>query len=173
VTRPQPAVPPGPAPTHPVDVFLVLFDGDKVLLALREGTGYRDGWWNVPSGKLEYHEDALTGIRREAHEEIGVRFADDEPGFAGVVHHRNPEGQSRIALVFAAEYDMCRHGEPVNREPHKCAEIGFRSTDCPRTRCPTPVPPSTPGTPAAGYGSADGIDRRWRRSSHPALASRP
>ena len=73
-------------------------DGDTVLLALREGTGYRDGWWNVPSGKLEYHEDALTGIRREAHEEIGVRFADDEP-FAGVVHHGNPEGRGRIAAV--------------------------------------------------------------------------
>lgn len=108
-----------------MDVFLLLTDADRILLALRDGTGYRDGWWNVPSGKLEYAEDALTGIRREAHEEIGVRFTDDEPRFAGIVHHRNPEGQGRIALVFAAEYDVRRHGEPVNREPHKCAEIGW------------------------------------------------
>lgn len=127
MTLPQPAVPPVEVPTHPVDVFVVLFDDDKVVLGLREGTGYRDGWWSVPSGKLEYQEDALTGVRREAFEEIGVRFSGDEPRFAGVVHHRNPEGQGRIALVFAAEYDARRHGEPVNREPHKCADIRWTS----------------------------------------------
>ncbi|BEL12980.1 hypothetical protein Q0Z83_111710 [Actinoplanes sichuanensis] len=110
-------------PQHPVDVFLMFTDGDRILLALREGTGYRDGWWNVPSGKLEHDEDALTGVRREAFEEIGVRFTGDEPRFAGVVHHRNPEGQGRVALIFAAEFDASRHGEPVNREPHKCADI--------------------------------------------------
>jgi 8-oxo-dGTP diphosphatase len=122
--RPEPAVPP---PHHPVDVFLLLTDADRILLALREGTGYRDGWWNVPSGKLEYQEDALTGVRREAFEEIGVRFTGDEPRFAGVVHQRNPEGQGRIALVFTAEFDVRRHGEPVNREPHKCAAIRWTS----------------------------------------------
>lgn len=114
-----------------MDVFLLLTDAERILLALRDGTGYRDGWWNVPSGKLEYAEDALAGIRREAHEEIGVRFTDDEPHFACVVHHRNPEGQGRIALVFAAEYDMRRHGEPANREPHKCAEIRWFPIDEP------------------------------------------
>jgi hypothetical protein len=32
------------APTHPVDVLLILTDGDRVLLALRDGTGYAAIW---------------------------------------------------------------------------------------------------------------------------------
>jgi 8-oxo-dGTP diphosphatase len=130
----------GQAPTHPVDVFLLLIDGDQILLALREGTGYRDGWWNVPSGKLEYQEDALAGVRREAFEEIGVQFAGDEPRFAGVVHHRNPEGQGRIAVVFTAAFDARRHGEPVNREPHKCAGLRWTAiNDLPANTVPYTV----------------------------------
>lgn len=124
--RPKPAVPP---PHHPVDLFLLLTDADRILLGLRSGTGYADGSWNVPSGKLEYHEDAVSGVRREAYEEIGVRLTGDEPRFVGVVHQRNPEGQGRIALVFTVEFDAGRHGNPVNREPHKCAEIRWASID--------------------------------------------
>jgi len=51
-------------PVHPVDVLLLLVDGDHVLMALREGTGYADGQWNLPSGKLELHEDAVSAIIR-------------------------------------------------------------------------------------------------------------
>lgn len=58
-------------PTHPVAVLLVLADGGRVLLVLREGTGYADGMWNLPSGKLEPGEDVLTVVIRETREEIG------------------------------------------------------------------------------------------------------
>ncbi|HEX5201644.1 MAG TPA: hypothetical protein VFW27_17085 [Actinoplanes sp.] len=34
----------------PVDVFLVLTDGDRVLMGLRRNTGFADGQWNLPSG---------------------------------------------------------------------------------------------------------------------------
>jgi 8-oxo-dGTP pyrophosphatase MutT (NUDIX family) len=124
-----------------VDVFLLLIDGDRVLLALREGTGYADGQWNLPSGKLELDEDAVTGIRREAAEEIGVHFDGDEPHFVAVVHHRNPE-HGRIGLIFTAQFDVDRHGEPVNQEPHKCGGIRWFPLDA--------IPPNTyPYTVAA------------------------
>lgn len=32
-----------------IDVLLLLIRGDTVLLALRAGTGFADGWWNLPS----------------------------------------------------------------------------------------------------------------------------
>ena len=54
----------GTAPRHPVDVFLLLTDVDRVLLALRSGTGYADGQWNLPSGKLEFGEDAISAVIR-------------------------------------------------------------------------------------------------------------
>ncbi len=35
--------------TSIIDVLLLLVRDDQVLLALRSGTGFADGWWNVPS----------------------------------------------------------------------------------------------------------------------------
>jgi 8-oxo-dGTP pyrophosphatase MutT (NUDIX family) len=104
-------------------VLLILTDADHVLLALREGTGYADGQWNLPSGKLEYGEDAISGVVREAREEIGVQLAPDEPRMVATVHHRNTAGHARVGLIFTAAHDPARHGEPVNAEPHKCAKI--------------------------------------------------
>jgi len=103
---------------HPVDVLLLLTGADRVLLALRAGTGYADGQWNLPSGKLELGEDALSAVIREAREEIWVQLATDEPRMAAVVHHRNAAGLARVGLIFAVAYDPGRHGEPVNAEPH-------------------------------------------------------
>lgn len=111
------------APTHPVDVLLILTQGDHVLLALRDGTGYADGMWNLPSGKLETGEDAISALIRETREEIGVQLAPDEPRMTAIVHHRNAAGLARVGLVFTVKHDSARHGEPVNAEPHKCAKI--------------------------------------------------
>jgi 8-oxo-dGTP pyrophosphatase MutT (NUDIX family) len=113
----------GAAPLHPVDLFLILHDGASVLLALRQNTGYHDGRWNLPSGKLEHGEDAPSGIRREAREEIGIHLSEVRP--VATVHHRVSPTHARIGLVFAAPYDPAAHGEPVNAEPHKCVEIGW------------------------------------------------
>jgi len=104
-------------------VLLILTDGDHVLLALRDGTGYADGQWNLPSGKLETGEDAVTALVRETGEEIGIDLRPDEPRMVATVHHRNMAGLARVGLVFTAPHDPTRHGEPVNAEPHKCAKI--------------------------------------------------
>lgn len=117
------------APTHPVDVLLILTSGEQVLLALREGTGYADGMWNLPSGKLEVGEDAASALVREAREEVGVTLDHREIRMIGTVHHRNALGLGRIGLVFAVVHDVHRHGEAVNLEPHKCAKIEWFAGD--------------------------------------------
>jgi 8-oxo-dGTP diphosphatase len=123
--------------THPVDVLLLLSDGDRVLLSLREGTGYADGKWVLPSGKLEVGEDVVGAVLREAAEEVGLRLNREEVRLAATVHHRSRAGQGRVGLFFAAEYESTRHGEPVNSEPHKCAEIAwFPATDLPANTYP-------------------------------------
>lgn len=116
-------------PTHPVDVILILTAADHVLLALREGTGYADGMWNLPSGKLETGEDVVSAIIREAREEIGVTIDPDEPQMVTTVHHRNAVGLARIGLVFTVEHNTLRHGEAANTEPHKCAKIEWFPVD--------------------------------------------
>jgi 8-oxo-dGTP pyrophosphatase MutT (NUDIX family) len=112
-------------PRHPVDVFLVLHDGDEVLLALRQNTGYHDGLWNLPSGKLEHGEDAVSGMIREAREEVGLRLRPDQVRLATTVHHWASPSHARVGLVFAAAFDPGGHGSPVNAEPHKCGGIGW------------------------------------------------
>ena len=138
----QPTTPPGPEPAGAqplasarvpyasvVDVMLILTRGDHVLLALRQGTGYADGLWNLPSGKLEDGEHALDALIREAHEEIGVTLTPDELRHTGVVHCRNPEGEGRLGLFFTGSSQPDHQGGPFNAEPHKCAKVAWYPLD--------------------------------------------
>jgi 8-oxo-dGTP pyrophosphatase MutT (NUDIX family) len=113
------------APVHPVDVFLLLTRPGRVLMALRRDTGYADGLWNLPSGKLEPGEDALSGVIREAREEIGSTLPPARLRLATTVHHRAADERGRIGLVFTAQHDPAAHGTPVNAEPHKCAGVDW------------------------------------------------
>jgi 8-oxo-dGTP diphosphatase len=108
-----------------VDVCLILTRADLVLLALRQNTGHFDGFWNLPSGKLEEGEDALAALVREAREEIGVRLDRSELSLVATVHCRYPQADGRLGLFFVAEGDPDRQGETRNAEPHKCAGLDW------------------------------------------------
>ncbi|HZM76866.1 MAG TPA: NUDIX domain-containing protein [Candidatus Limnocylindrales bacterium] len=112
-----------------VDVLLLLTRDDHVLLALREGTGYADGWYNLPSGKLEAGESLIDAVVREAREEIGIRLDPAELRHAVTVQCRNPEGERRIGILFTIESDPARQGEPFNAEPHKCGKVEWFPLD--------------------------------------------
>lgn len=109
-----------------VDVLLLLVRDEHVLLALREGTGYADGQWNLPSGKLDHGEDLEAAMLRETREEIGLQLNRDDVRMATSVHYLNPEGDARVGFFFHA-ITWC--GEPVNAEPHKCARIAWFGLD--------------------------------------------
>lgn len=99
-----------------VGVHLILRSGTKVLLARRYNTGWGDGDYNLPCGHLDAGEEAVTGLRREAWEEIGVR-----PGalsFVGATHWQS--NKQSVNLFFE-----CRkwRGKPENREPDKCDDL--------------------------------------------------
>jgi 8-oxo-dGTP diphosphatase len=116
-------------PTHPVDVLLLLTAGDRVLLALRQGTGYADGCWNLPSGKLDPGEDAVSAVRRETWEEVGIHLTAEDLTPAATIHHRNNTGLGRVGIVFTAQWDADRHPAPTNAEPSKCGGIGWFPAD--------------------------------------------
>ncbi|MBM9506098.1 methyltransferase domain-containing protein [Actinacidiphila acididurans] len=110
-----------------VDVHLILRRGDEVLLARRANTGYADGLLHAPSGHLEDGEDVRSGMIREAREEIGVELAPQDLTAAVVLQHRAPDGGARIGWFFVARHGV--GGEPVNREPDKCSELGWYPLD--------------------------------------------
>jgi ADP-ribose pyrophosphatase YjhB (NUDIX family) len=106
------------------DVFLLLVLDGNVLLALRQNTGYADGQWNLPSGKVEPDEDLAAALRREAREEVGVEVIGTR--LATVVHHRAAGEEARLGFFFEAT-DWA--GEPRNAEPGKCGGIGWYPLD--------------------------------------------
>ncbi|GGO82847.1 NUDIX hydrolase [Nonomuraea cavernae] len=103
-----------------VDVHVILQRAGDVLLCLREGTGYRDGWYCLPSGHLEEGETVVDCAIREAREEIGVAIDRRDLRPATVVHHLSPEGRPRLGVFFATSQ---WYGEPVNAEPAKCGGL--------------------------------------------------
>ncbi|MGH3792806.1 MAG: NUDIX hydrolase [Pseudonocardiaceae bacterium] len=105
-----------------VDVLLLLVRQDHVLLAERCNTGYADGQWNLPSGKLDRGEDLQAAVIRETREEIGLRLHRDAVRMVTTVHYLNPEGHARVGFFF---HPLRWDGEPRNTEPHKCARIGW------------------------------------------------
>ncbi|WP_245679203.1 NUDIX hydrolase [Actinomadura hibisca] len=109
-----------------MDALLILIRDGHVLLAQRAGTGYADGRWNLPSGKLEAGETIAQAAIREAHEEIGVRIAEHDLRFAHLIHYRNHLGNARMGTFFEVRrWD----GEPCNAEPHKCSQIAWWPLD--------------------------------------------
>jgi 8-oxo-dGTP pyrophosphatase MutT (NUDIX family) len=114
-----------------LDVFLLFVRGDSVLMALREGTGYADGLWNLPSGKVEAGEELLAAAVREAQEEVAVTVSDAR--LATVVQVLRP-GDCRVGFFFEV---LSWQGEPVNAEPHKCGGLRWSPLDAlPRDTVP-------------------------------------
>lgn len=120
-----------------IDVFLLLTRGDEVLLGLREGTGFADGMWNLPSGKAEQDETAVAAVIREAREEIGVVLGPDQLDFAAAVQCRNTATDVRMGLFFHAAASAAPGAGPFNAEPHKCAKLAWY----PLGMLPEPVMP--------------------------------
>jgi 8-oxo-dGTP diphosphatase len=108
-----------------LDVFLLLTRQDNVLLALRQGTGFADGMWNLPSGKAETAETAIAAVIREAHEELGIHLSGHEIHFAATVHCRNSDTDTRLGLFFQAAAKQTPLDVPYNAEPHKCAKLAW------------------------------------------------
>ncbi len=106
-------------------MFLLLTRRDNVLLALRQGTGFADGMWNLPSGKAETAETAVAAVVREAHEELGIRLSSHEINFAAAVHCRNSDTDIRLGLFFQAAAKETPLDVPYNAEPHKCAKLAW------------------------------------------------
>jgi 8-oxo-dGTP diphosphatase len=152
-----------------VDVLILLIRDDHVLLAQRANTGYADGQWNLPSGKLEADEDLIAAVIRETHEEIAIDLTGDDLDMVTTVHYRNPEGCARIGFFFHAHR---WHGQPRNAEPHKCTQIAWYPLD----QLPAnTVPYTRAGIEQVRRGERFGLQgwlSGWPRSAH-AIDPRP
>jgi mutator protein MutT len=108
-------------------VYLILRQGQEVLLMRRAGTGYMDGMYSVPSGHLEGKESAEHAACREVTEEIGIDIRTEDLKLVHTMHRLAEEGDhERIDLFFEATKWK---GEPSNAEPDKCDDVKWCHID--------------------------------------------
>ncbi len=109
-----------------VSLLLLLKEG-KICLGKRQNTGMMDGLWALPGGHVEKGETPLSGIIREAKEEIGITFRLESLEFVGVLYLHTKECRDEfVNFIFLAEKWQ---GEVINREPYKCQEWKFFNLD--------------------------------------------
>ncbi|ONI81081.1 DNA mismatch repair protein MutT [Actinosynnema sp. ALI-1.44] len=112
---------------HIVDVHLLLIRNGELLLSRRRDPSPRfDRQWHMPSGKLDAGESVLAAAAREAEEEIGVRIEHDDLRHVHTSHVTSSGIEPRLGLFFET---LRWTGEPVNREPSKCSELGWFDPD--------------------------------------------
>ncbi|RXZ49918.1 NUDIX hydrolase [Agromyces binzhouensis] len=110
--------------------YVFLVDGDRVLLQLRAGTGYYDGWWAASAaGHVDPGETLMAGAVRETLEEIGVDVDPSELEPITAMHRTAPTGRpvdQRLDVFFAAR---SWRGIPTLQEPDKASALEWFALD--------------------------------------------
>jgi len=117
--------------------YVVLRRDDAVLLHLRQGTGYRDGYWATLAGHVEPGESVHEAAVREAAEEAGVTVAVDDLGPLTALHRferTGPAVEQRVDVFFEVRRWT---GDPSILEETKAADMRWFPLD----DLPAPVVP--------------------------------
>ncbi len=101
-------------------VFAIVEDADRILLCKRAHTGYKDGWYTVPSGHLEPDETVQEAVARELKEEAGLQADAADIDVVHVCHNYDE-------LEYFTFYARVKKwsGEPTNAEPETCSEVAW------------------------------------------------
>ncbi|WP_280443392.1 NUDIX domain-containing protein [Nocardia brasiliensis] len=114
------------SPTCHLAVQLLMIKDGQLLLTRRRNTGFADGDWQAPGGRIKHDEDVLTAVIREADEEVGVQLRRENVDMVSAVHIRSPLAGTRIVVTFHAETWT---GGPYNREPEHCSALQWFDFD--------------------------------------------
>ncbi len=109
--------------------FIILIRDNQIFLVQRGNTGWRDGDWALPAGKVDEGESFHTAAVRELTEETGVIAQPEDVRFA-IMQHRAPDDLPN-ATAWVDVYFVCEkwQGEPTNSEPHKHSDAGWFPLD--------------------------------------------
>ena len=96
----------------------------EILLERREGTGYLDGFWDFPSGHVEYDEGVREAMVRELREETGLVAKVED---MKMVHIDNfCFDENYVNYTFRV---MKFAGAPKVMEANKCGEMKWFAPD--------------------------------------------
>lgn len=108
-------------------VYLLLRDGNKVLLSRRENTGWKDGLWSLVAGHVDGGEAAEMAMIREAKEEAGIDIAPENLRLVYTMHRLSNEVTDEYVDLFFECTEWS--GEITNMEPQKCGGLEWFSAN--------------------------------------------
>ncbi|MBT4722650.1 NUDIX domain-containing protein [Candidatus Falkowbacteria bacterium] len=110
--------------------YLIIRKENKMLLHLRQNSGFMDGYYGFVSGHLDGNESFTQCMIREAKEEAGI---DIQAADLNVIHVANRSEnlnpvplKERVDVFFEASKWQ---GEIKNMEPEKCAGLEWFDVD--------------------------------------------
>jgi 8-oxo-dGTP pyrophosphatase MutT (NUDIX family)/NTP pyrophosphatase (non-canonical NTP hydrolase) len=108
--------------------YVVLKDEDKIALVLRSNTGYRDGEWSLPAGRVEPGETFAQAALRELKEEAGVTAS---PADIRQICSSHRKSDSAADEAWVDVFFVCENwqGTAVNAEPEKHSELRWFDID--------------------------------------------
>jgi len=105
----------------PIAVHLVAFQKGKALLLRRFNTGYRDGYYSVPSGHIDGKESLTQAALRETLEEIGIKL---KPNHIKMVHTQHvglrENNKEYLMLYFTTNHKL---DDAKIMEKDKCDDL--------------------------------------------------
>ncbi|MEM9737759.1 MAG: NUDIX domain-containing protein [Bacteroidota bacterium] len=106
-------------------VNLIVQQQKEVLLILRQNTGYADGLYSLPGGRVDAGESLTKAIIREAQEEIGIELCLADLSFFMLMQAPMAGHNIYDNVLHAFFLTHSWSGNIVNNEPHKCRKVRF------------------------------------------------
>ena len=108
--------------------YVLIEQSGKIAFVLRSNTTWMNGYYGLPSGKVESDESYSECAIREAKEEVGIEVSNEQLEFVHVVqrHHDNDENGEWVDVYFRAKNYK---GEPYNAEPDIHSELAWLDPD--------------------------------------------
>lgn len=96
----------------------ILLEKDgKILLSLRQNTGWADGLMTIPGGHTEPGESVTEAAIREAKEELGLKLNPQDLTY--FCTENKSTQHTYLSVMFIVKTDQI----PKNTEPEKCKEL--------------------------------------------------
>lgn len=107
-----------PQTTHYFVATNVLLEKDgKILLSLRQNTGWADDQMTIPGGHTEPGETVTQAAIREAKEELGLDLKPEDLTY--LCTENKITQRPYVSVIFTVKTDQT----PENTEPEKCKEL--------------------------------------------------
>lgn len=102
--------------------YVLIKKEGKYAFVLRTNTSWMNGYYGLPSGKVENNESFSAAAIREAKEEVGATISPKELKFVHSSHRKSAEGLYWVDVIFEATK---WEGELINAEPDLHSELAW------------------------------------------------